>query len=75
MSIGAPPHEKPAAESGRADSASASPSTARPTIGSTGRRSGEYEHEVEGSVGWGTSSAPSAAALRWRRSRQEGETI
>jgi hypothetical protein len=35
ISIRAPSHEKPAAGSIRTDSASASPSTARPTIGST----------------------------------------
>jgi hypothetical protein len=45
MLIGAPPYKQPAAESGRADCASASPSMARPTVASTGREIVEREYQ------------------------------
>jgi hypothetical protein len=78
MLIGAPPCKEPAAKSGRADCASASPSMARPTVASTGRASVEREYQGgqgAGLVGGRTSSAPGAVGLRWQRSRRRGDHL
>ncbi|KAF7504681.1 hypothetical protein GJ744_001962 [Endocarpon pusillum] len=49
--LGQPSHEQPAAMSGKADSASASPSTARSISESTGQGGAAREHEVGRGLG------------------------